>query len=96
MPLTAAVLIAIRENQIAQAGGHIPLGRALRILRSVQPIIVRDLALPSHPCRSMRFDVMRKSPVVVVRTAGPNRAFVERINLLQADADERLARYELL
>jgi hypothetical protein len=96
VPLTAAALIAMRKGQLAEAGTNASAARGQRFLLLNEAIIVLDLALPSHPRRSIRFDVMRKSPAVIVRTDGPNRAFIERIDLLQADAHERLARYELL
>ena len=79
--LTAASLIALRE---AQQRGEEPAG----------PIIVRDLALASEPERSVMFDPNRVKPTVVVRTVGYTPFFIERIELLQPDADERLGRYK--
>ena len=81
--LTAASLIELHE---AQQRGEEPAG----------PIIVHDLALVSQPERSMRFDPNRIAPTVVVRTTGNTPFFIERIELLRPDADERLARYKLV
>ena len=79
--LTASSLIELRE---AQQRGEEPAG----------PIIVHDLALASEPERSVMFDPNRVNPTVVVRTVGNTPFFIERIELLQPDADERLGRYK--
>ena len=60
------------------------------------PIIVHDLALVDWPERSMRFDPNCIAPTVVVRTTGYTPFFIERIELLEPDADERLKRYKLV
>jgi hypothetical protein len=57
---------------------------------------VHDLALVDRPERSMTFDRNHPSPAVVVRTTAKTPFFIERIELLQPDADTRLARYELV
>jgi hypothetical protein len=80
-PLTAARLIALCE---AQKRGEEP----------ARPIIVHDLALAGEPERSMMFDPNQVRPTVVVRTVGYTPFFIERIELLQPDADERLERYK--
>lgn len=81
--LTAAGLIELR---MAQQRGE----------ERVRPIIVHDLALAGSPERSMMFDPNRVNPTVIVRTAGYTPFFIERIELLQADADQRLGRYRLV
>ena len=73
--LSAASLIELR---MAQQRGEEPAG----------PIIVHDLALVSRPERSMRFDPNRVAPTVIVRTTGNTPFFIERIELLQPDADQ--------
>ncbi|MGZ9190498.1 MAG: hypothetical protein ACXW39_10625 [Nitrospira sp.] len=57
------------------------------------PLIVRDLSDPERPVRLMTFAVGRASPSVIVRKVGARPAFLERIELLERDADVRLARY---
>jgi hypothetical protein len=57
---------------------------------------VHDLALVDRPERSMMFDPDRINPTVIVRTVGNTPFFIERIELLQPDADERLGRYKLV
>ena len=79
--LTASSLIELRE---AQQRGEEP----------ARPIIVHDLALANEPERSMMFDPNQVRPTVVVRTVGYTPFFIERIDLLQPDADERLERYK--
>ena len=79
--LSAASLIELHE---AQQRGEEP----------ARPIIVHDLAVVSEPERSMMFDPNRGIPTVVVRTVGNTPFFIERIELLQPDADERLGRYK--
>jgi hypothetical protein len=78
--LTVASLIKMRKAQ--------QYGEAL-----AGPIIVHDLALVGRPERSIRFDPTRVAPTVIVRTTGNTPFFIERIELLQPDADERLGRY---
>jgi hypothetical protein len=79
--LTASSLIELRE---AQQRGEEPAGS----------IIVHDLALVGRPERSMRFDPNHVAPTVIVRTTGNTPFFIERIELLQPDADKRLRRYK--
>lgn len=81
--LSAAGLIELRSAQ--QRGDE-----------RVRPIIVHDLALADWPERSMMFDPNRVNPTVIVRTAGYTPFFIERIELLQPDADQRLGRYRLV
>ena len=81
--LTATSLIELRQ---AQQLGEEP----------ARPLIVHDLALVGRPERSMMFDPERINPTVVVRTTGNTPFFIERIELLQPEADARLQRYELL
>ena len=81
--LTAASLIELRT---AQQRGEEP----------ARPIIVHDLALVGGPERSVMFDPNRVDPAVVVRTVGNTPFFIERIDLLHPDADERLGRYKLV
>ena len=57
------------------------------------PLIVRDLSDPKRPVRLMTFAVGAASPTVIVRQVGARPAFLERIELLERDADTRLARY---
>ena len=56
------------------------------------PLIVRDLSDPERPVRLMTFSV-GQAPSVIVRRVGARPAFLERIELLERDADVRLARY---
>ena len=83
MILTAAALMARYKMQ--QSGQE-----------PAEPIVVHDLALPDRPERSMMFDRNHLTPAVVVRTIGYTPFFIERIEFLQPDADQRLARYELV
>ena len=83
MILTAAALM---ERYKMQQCGQEP----------AEPIVVHDLALADRPERSMTFDRNHLTPAVVVRTKGYAPFFIERIELLQPDADQRLARYELI
>lgn len=61
--------------------------------RSCEPLIVRDLSYVERPVRLMTFARDRVSPAVIVRIIGARPAFLERIELMQPDADARLARY---
>jgi len=83
MILTAAALTALYKIQ--QCGQE-----------PARLIVVHDLALADRPERSMMFDRNHLTPAVVVRTKGYTPFFIERIELLQPDADQRLARYELI
>ena len=89
MTLTAARLIELRKARL----GAPP--RRRHKLSAGEPLVVRDLSLPSRPERSMKFDLNRVDPVVTVRTISRKPLFLERIELLHANADQRLARYEL-
>lgn len=57
------------------------------------PLIVRDLSDPDRPVRLISFAAGRSNPAVIVRSVGVRPAFLERIELLEQDADTRLARY---
>lgn len=57
------------------------------------PLIVRDLSDPDHPVRLISFAATRLNPAVIVRSVGKRPVFLERIELLEQDADTRLARY---
>lgn len=81
--LSAAGLIELRRVQ--QRGNE-----------RVRPIIVHDLALDGWPERSMMFDPDRVDPTIIVRTAGYTPFFIERIELLQPQAEQRLKRYRLV
>ena len=57
------------------------------------PLIVRDLSDPNRPVRLITFALGQSNPAVIVRSVGERPAFLERIELLEQDADTRLARY---
>ena len=57
------------------------------------PLIVRDLSNPNRPVRLITFALGQSNPAVIVRSVGERPAFLERIELLEQDADTRLARY---
>jgi hypothetical protein len=57
------------------------------------PLIVRDLSEPNRPVRLITFALGQSNPAVIVRSVGERPAFLERIELLEQDADTRLARY---
>ena len=59
------------------------------------PLVVLDLSDPDHPVRLMTFASGQTSPSVIVRKVGARPAFLERIELLEQNADARLARYLL-
>jgi hypothetical protein len=59
------------------------------------PLVVRDLSDPDRPVRLMTFASDQANPSVIVRKVGARPAFLERIELLEQDADVRLARYLL-
>ena len=59
------------------------------------PLVVRDVSDPDHPVRLMTFASGQASPSVIVRKVGARPGFLERIELLEQDADIRLARYLL-
>ena len=63
--------------------------------RSGGPLVVRDVSDPDHPVRLMTFASGQASPSVIVRKVGARPGFLERIELLEQDADIRLARYLL-
>ena len=58
------------------------------------PLVVRDLSDPDRPVRLMTFSG-QASPSIIVRKVGARPAFLEKIELLEQDADVRLARYLL-
>jgi hypothetical protein len=60
---------------------------------SAGPLIVRDLSDPNRPVRLITFALGQSNPAVIVRSVGERPAFLERIELLEQDADTRLARY---
>ena len=59
------------------------------------PLVVRDVSDPDDPVRLMTFASGHASPSVIVRKVGARPGFLERIELLEQDADLRLARYLL-
>jgi len=63
--------------------------------QSGTPLIARDLWDPDWPVRLMTFVVGEGNPCVIVRRVGPRPGFLERIELLEEDAEQRLARYAI-
>jgi hypothetical protein len=59
------------------------------------PLVVCDLSDPDRPVRLMTFASGQANPSVIIRKVGARPAFLERIELLEQDADVRLARYLL-
>jgi len=61
--------------------------------QSCPPLIARDLSDPECPVRIMTFAAGEGNPCIIVRRVGSRPGFLERIELLEEDAEQRLARY---
>jgi hypothetical protein len=72
------------------------LARVLEVVVELPTLMVtHDKSDPDHPVRLMTFASGQMSPSVIVRKVGARPGFLERIDLLEQDADIRLARYLL-